>query len=67
MYSDIEIYLDNISENLRNLEHKTGYLHEKSTRNISKPLDIILEQNWPLAVTNNSECQEADHNSPKMF
>ena len=35
--------------------------------NTSEPLDIILEQNYPYNVTNNSELQEADHNSPETL
>ena len=54
-YGDIEIDLENISENLANFGHKTGNLHEKMMKNISEPLDIILDQKHYSDVTNNSE------------
>ena len=67
MYSHIEIGLDNISENLTKFGYETENLQEKIINNISDPLDIILEQNYPPDVTSNSELQEADHNSPEIL
>ena len=48
---------------MTNFGHETGNLHDKMIKNISEPLDIIPEQNYPAVVTNNSKLYEADHSS----
>ena len=63
MYSDIEIRLDNMSENLTNFGHETRNLHEKIIKNISEASNVVLEQNYPPDVTNKLELKEADQNS----
>ena len=60
-YSDIEIDLNNISET----GHETRNLIEKMIKNISEALNIVLEQNYLPDLTNNSEHEEADQNSPE--
>ena len=52
---------------MTNFEHGTGNLHEKMIKNVSEALNIVLAQNYFQDVTNNSELEEADQNSPERF
>ena len=48
MHSDIEINVDNIWEVLTGFREEKDYIEEIMTKNISQPISIILEQNFPL-------------------
>ena len=52
---------------MRNFGHETGNLIEKMIKNISEALNIVLEQNYLPDLTNNSELEEADRNSPETL
>ena len=52
---------------MTNFGHAAGSLHEKMINNISEPLSIILEQIYSLHVTNNSDFEEGDLNSPETL
>ena len=41
LYVDIEIDLDNISKQFKDVGHETGHLHEKMIDNFSEPLEIF--------------------------
>ena len=52
---------------MTNVEHETGNLIEKMVKNISEASNIVLEQNYLPDLTNNSELEEADQNSPETL
>ena len=52
---------------MTNFGHETGNLIEKMIKNISEALNIVLEQNYLPDLTNNSEHEEADQNSPETL
>ena len=52
---------------MTNFGHETGNLIEKMIKNISEALNIVLEQSYLPDVTNNSELEEADQNSPETL
>ena len=52
---------------MTNFERGTGNLHEKMIKNVSEALNIVLAQNYFQDVTNNSELEEADQNSPETL
>ena len=56
LYSDIEIYVDNISGGLTGLRKGKDYIEEIMTNNISQPIHIILDQKFSSGqeVTNES-------------
>ena len=47
LYSDIEINVDNISKDLTGFGEKKDYIEEIVTKNVSQPITIVLEQNFP--------------------
>ena len=49
---------------MTNFGHETENLIQEIIKNISEALNIALEQNYLLDVTNNSELEKADQNSP---
>ena len=52
---------------MTNFGHEIGNLIEKMIKNISEALNIVLEQSYLPDVTNNSELEEADQNSPETL
>ena len=52
---------------MTNFGHETGNLIKKMIKNISEALNIVLEQSYLPDVTNNSELEEADQNSPETL
>ena len=52
---------------MTNFGHEIGNLFEKMIKNISEALNIVLEQSYLPDVTNNSELEEADQNSPETL
>ena len=52
---------------MTNFGHEIVNLIEKMIKNNSEALDIVLEQSYLPDVTNNSELEEADQNSPETL
>ena len=52
---------------MTNFGHEIGNLIKKMIKNISEALNIVLEQSYLPDVTNNSELEEADQNSPETL